>query len=181
MKQQDRYYFPAVFTYEPGQEIAVVFPDLDVATSGVTQEDAFRSARELLGCVLFGMEEDGEAIPAPSSLESLHMDANERSALIDVYMPAVRLAKSGKTVYPIVLTPDPSGGYVVRVPGLDINTEGETVPECIDMAREAIGLWGICEEDSGRAVPAPASLSPEHEPGEIVTLVDVDFDFFRRS
>ena len=49
------------------------------------------------------------------------------------------------------------------------------------MAREAIGLWGICEEDSGRAVPAPASLSPEHEPGEIVTLVDVDFDTYRRS
>lgn len=89
--------------------------------------------------------------------------------------------KTRKTVYPIVLTPDPSGGYVVRVPGLDINTEGDTVPECIDMAREAIGLWGICEEDSGRAVPAPASLSPEHEPNEIVTLVDVDFDFFRRA
>ena len=85
-----------------------------------------------------------------------------------------------KVVYPIVLTPDPSGGYVVRVPGLDINTEGETIPECIDMARDAIGLWGICEEDSGRSVPAPSSLSPEHEPDEIVTLVDVDFDFFRR-
>lgn len=86
-----------------------------------------------------------------------------------------------KTVYPIVLTPDPSGGYVVRVPGLDINTEGETVPECFDMAREAIGLWLICEEASGRSVPAPASLSPEHGPDEIVTLVDVDFDTCRRS
>ena len=105
MKQQDRYCFPAVFTYEPGQEIAVVFPDLDVATSGETQEDAFRSAKELLGCVLFGMEEDGEQIPAPSSLESLHMDANERSALIDVYMPAVRLAKSNKAVNRTVTLP----------------------------------------------------------------------------
>lgn len=91
---QDRYCFPAVFTYEPGQEIAVVFPDLDVATSGETQDDAFRSAKKLLGCVLFGMEEDGEKIPAPSSLEALHMDANERSALIDVYMPAVRRFKA---------------------------------------------------------------------------------------
>ena len=36
-----------------------------------------------------------------------------------------------KAVYPIVLKPDPAGGYVVRVPDLDINTEGETVPECI--------------------------------------------------
>ena len=94
MDMQDRYCFPAVFTYEPGQEIAVVFPDLDVATSGETQDDAFRSAKELLGCVLFGMEEDGEKIHAPSSLESLHMNANERSALIDVYMPAIRRSKA---------------------------------------------------------------------------------------
>lgn len=45
MDMQDRYCFPAVFTYEPGQEIAVVFPDLDVATCGETQDDAFRSAK----------------------------------------------------------------------------------------------------------------------------------------
>ena len=51
-------------------------------------------AKELLGCVLFGMEEDGKKIPAPSSLESLHMNANERSALIDVYMPAIRRSKA---------------------------------------------------------------------------------------
>ena len=94
MDMQDLYCFPAVFTYEPGQEIAVVFPDLDVATCDETQDDAFRSAKELLGCVLFGMEEDGKKIPAPSSLESLHMDANERSALIDVYMPAIRRSKA---------------------------------------------------------------------------------------
>lgn len=72
----------------------MVFPDLDAATSGETQEGAFRSAKELLGCVLFGMEEDGKKIPAPSSLESLHMDANERSALIDVYMPVIRRSKA---------------------------------------------------------------------------------------
>lgn len=89
--------------------------------------------------------------------------------------------KSRKTVYPVVLTPDPSGGYVVRVPGPEINTEGETVAECISMAREAIGLWGICEEDAGRSILPPASLSPAHAPEEIVTLVDVDFDFFRRA
>ena len=34
MKKQDRYLFPAVFTYAPGQEIAVVFPDLDAGNIG---------------------------------------------------------------------------------------------------------------------------------------------------
>ena len=57
MKKPDRYFYPAVFTYEEGQEIAVSFPDLDVATSGKDQNDALLSARELLGCVLFGLEE----------------------------------------------------------------------------------------------------------------------------
>ena len=63
MKKVERYFYPAVFTYEPGQEIAVVFPDLDAATSGVDDNDALLSARELLGCVMFGLEEDGEEIP----------------------------------------------------------------------------------------------------------------------
>mgnify|MGYP006922389638 CR=1 FL=1 len=48
MKKAERYVFPAVFTYEPDQEIAVVFPDLDAATSGTDDNDALLSARELL-------------------------------------------------------------------------------------------------------------------------------------
>ena len=61
----DRYFYPAVFIYEDGQEIAVDFPDLGVATSGTSEDDALLSARELLGCVMCGLEEDGEPIPAP--------------------------------------------------------------------------------------------------------------------
>ena len=60
-------FYPAVFTYETGQEIAVVFPDLKCATSGINDDDALLSARELLGCVLNGLEEDGEEIPSPHS------------------------------------------------------------------------------------------------------------------
>ena len=39
MKKIDRYVYPAVFTYEDGQEIAVTFPDLDVATSGENETE----------------------------------------------------------------------------------------------------------------------------------------------
>ena len=38
-KKPDRYIYPAVFSYEPGEEISVMFPDLDVATSGVDDDD----------------------------------------------------------------------------------------------------------------------------------------------
>ena len=49
MKKVDRYFYPAIFTYAPGQEIAVDFPDLNSATSGTNEDDALISARELLG------------------------------------------------------------------------------------------------------------------------------------
>lgn len=38
------YFYPAVFSYAPGEDVAVVFPDLDVATSGKDDNDALMSA-----------------------------------------------------------------------------------------------------------------------------------------
>lgn len=98
MKQVERYFYPAVFTYEQGQEIAVVFPDLNVATSGVNDDDAFMSARELLGCVLYGLEEDKEEIPTPTPLTQVQAEKNQRTALIDVYMPSIRLAQVNRSI-----------------------------------------------------------------------------------
>ena len=86
-----------------------------------------------------------------------------------------------KQVYPVILHPELEGGFSVSVPDLNIGTQGETIAECIDMARDAIGLWGICEQDEGRVIPEPSGLMPEHEEGELVTLVDIDFDAYRRA
>lgn len=105
MKKPERYVYPAIFTYEPGQEIAVVFPDLDAATSGISDDDALFSARELLGCVLFGLEEDGESIPAPTPLSALCPQPNERALLVDVYMPSVRMAQVNRSVNRTVTLP----------------------------------------------------------------------------
>lgn len=105
MKKPERYFYPAVFTYEDNQEIAVVFPDLDVATSGENEQDALLSARELLGCVMFGLEEDEDVIPLPTSLSELNLKSNERALLIDVYMPSVRNANINKSVNRTVTLP----------------------------------------------------------------------------
>lgn len=105
MKKVERYFYPAVFGYEDGQEISVVFPDLDVATSGETDEDALLSARELLGCVMYGLEEDDAEIPIPSRLDRLHAAANERIVLVDVYMPSVRMAENNRSVNRTVTLP----------------------------------------------------------------------------
>lgn len=105
MKTNDRYIYPAIFTYEPGQEIAVTFPDLEVATSGENEDDALLSARELLGCVLYGLEEDGEPIPAPTPLSQVPVEDNERAVLVDVYMPSIRMAQVNKSVSRTVTLP----------------------------------------------------------------------------
>lgn len=105
MKKTDRYFYPAVFTYEPDQEIAVVFPDLNCATSGENDDDALLSARELLGCVLNGLEEDSEDIPAPTPLSKIELPDNKRAVLVDVYMPSVRMAQKNRSVNRTVTLP----------------------------------------------------------------------------
>lgn len=65
-----------------------------------------------------------------------------------------------KEVCAIVLTPSPEGGYTVHVPDLNIGTEGETIAECMDMARDAIGLWGLCRQDMGQTIPPASNMSP---------------------
>ena len=105
MKKTDTYYYPAIFTYEDNQEIAVVFPDLDVATSGIDDKDAFLSARECLGVALMGLEEDGEEIPTPSRLSDVKTDINEKVVLVDVFMPTLRMANINKAVNRTVTLP----------------------------------------------------------------------------
>ena len=105
MRKVNRYFYPAVFTYEEGQEIAVFFPDLDVATSGENEDDALLSARELLGVVLSGLEEDGEVIPKASSLQDVVVEENEKVVLIDVFMPSDRMASVNRSVNRTVTLP----------------------------------------------------------------------------
>ena len=76
-------YYTAIFTYEDGKEIAVDFPDLHVATSGLNEEDALLSARELLDIVLVGLEEDGEEILKPTPLSDVVLEKNEQVVLVE--------------------------------------------------------------------------------------------------
>lgn len=63
------------------------------------------SARELLGVAIFGMEQDGEELPAPSHVNEVEVEGNERAVLVDVYMPSVRMANVNKSVTRTVTLP----------------------------------------------------------------------------
>lgn len=106
MQKQERYLYPAVLTYEEGYEIAVTFPDLPgCATSGETDADAVAAGREALGLHLFGMEEDGDELPAPSQAKDIKLEDGEVIAMIDVFMPSVRLNQKNKAVNRTVTLP----------------------------------------------------------------------------
>jgi predicted RNase H-like HicB family nuclease len=85
-----------------------------------------------------------------------------------------------KYAYPIIITKG-QHFYVVYIPDFDINTQGETVAEAMEMARDAIGMCGCFKEEKNQDLPAPSSLDKvEHSSADIITLVDVDFDEYRR-
>lgn len=86
-----------------------------------------------------------------------------------------------KKAYPIILTPD-DVGFTVFVPDFDINTQGDSLAEAIEMAKDAIGLMGIDMEDDKKVIPEASSFNAiTHEENEIVTLVVVDFAEYRRK
>ena len=63
-----------------------------------------------------------------------------------------------------------------------IMTQGKDVPDAIGMARDAIGLMGIDMQDDGEPLPEASNITDVHVPaGGIVSLVDVDFDEYRRK
>ena len=84
-----------------------------------------------------------------------------------------------KASYPVILTPA-GRGYVVFVPDLNINTEGNTLADALEMARDAISIWGITEQDAGRTIPEVSDTILTVVGGQIVKWVDVDFEAYRR-
>jgi predicted RNase H-like HicB family nuclease len=84
-------------------------------------------------------------------------------------------------VYPVIFTKT-DNGYVVHVPDMDIDTQGRDLAEAIYMARDAIGITGIDMQDEGRELPSPSNMaSISSEDGEFVSIVDIDFDAYRRA
>ncbi|WP_029200659.1 type II toxin-antitoxin system HicB family antitoxin [Oribacterium sp. NK2B42] len=92
------------------------------------------------------------------------------------------------TVYPVILTKD-KDDILIEVPDLEILTEAKNIQEAIVMARDAIGLTGISMQDNGDSVPEPSDIDDIDvskgtfaDVGKgIKTLVDIDFDEYRRK
>jgi predicted RNase H-like HicB family nuclease len=72
----------ALIHKDHNSDYGVSFPDLPgVATAGSTLDEARAMAAEALALHLEGMAEDGEDIPAPSSMEEIMKDAENKKAV----------------------------------------------------------------------------------------------------
>ena len=94
MDRPDFYRYHAIFSYED-DGIHVTFPDLPgCITFGKDEDEAIRMAREAVSLHMYGMEQDAENIPEPSSLKALARDEkledNEVFFLVEAFMPAFR-------------------------------------------------------------------------------------------
>ena len=87
-----------------------------------------------------------------------------------------------KKAYPVILSQGEKF-IVAYVPDFEINTQGADIADAIEMARDAIGVVGIDMEDDGESLPAPTPVSEirTDSDSDIVTLVDVDFQEYRRK
>ena len=88
-----------------------------------------------------------------------------------------------KLVYPVPVILSKGDKYLLAsIPDCKIDTQGKNIVDAIEMARDAISLWCWCELDSGRELPIPSDISTiQAEEGDILTLVDVDIEAYRRK
>ena len=95
---KENYEFVAVFSYAK-DGISIKFPDLPgVFSSANSTEEAIKNANEVLGLVLYDMEIDNKKIPEATPLESIECQKNEKTVLVNVWMPLVRNELDEQTV-----------------------------------------------------------------------------------
>jgi predicted RNase H-like HicB family nuclease len=86
-----------------------------------------------------------------------------------------------KKVYPVIFSSG-EDGLLAYIPDLEINAHGKDLPEAIEMARDAISIWCVSEQDDGRQLPEPSAIADiSHDKDDIISLVDIDIDSYRRQ
>ena len=85
-----------------------------------------------------------------------------------------------KVAYPVILSKGEKY-LIASVPDCNIDTQGDSIVDAIEMARDAISIWCVAEQNAGRTLPEPSDVfSFDCEDDELVTLVDADIAAYRR-
>lgn len=85
-----------------------------------------------------------------------------------------------KYVYPAIFKEE-SGVYNVIVPDLPgCATFGNTIPDAIYMARDAISMWLCDAEDNKEQIPQASNMEDISTESGFINLIDVDTYEYRR-
>ena len=84
------------------------------------------------------------------------------------------------TVYPAIIHEEE--GYWVEFPDLSgCFTNGSTLEETMEMAKEALGLYLVSLEENGQAIPAPSNIADISTDEGQTTYISTDMNAYRRD
>ncbi len=83
-------------------------------------------------------------------------------------------------VFPIIIeknNDDKTYPYFVRIPDLDGMTEGKSIADAIEMAKDYIGTYSL----ENKLPQSNVKMPVKHDPKDIVTLVTVNISEYKRK
>ena len=101
-----KYAYPAIFTKEK-TGYSVVFPDIEgCSTCGDTLPDAMEMAEDALSLMLYDYEEEGDDIPEPSDIHSIHAEEGAIVSLVRCDTIEYRKLYDGRAVKKTLTIPN---------------------------------------------------------------------------
>lgn len=101
MDRPNFYHYVAIMDYED-DGVHITFPDLPGCVSfGENEADAVKQAREALALHLWGIEDDGDVPPAPSTVKDLShtkLPENQTYFVVETFMPIIREKMANRVV-----------------------------------------------------------------------------------
>lgn len=175
MKTIDYYTYPAIITYFDNGSTETYFPDFDIYTGSEDDKDLMKYAKELLSVLIEGILDDEEFLPEPSKLQDLTLQDNERTMLVEVFVPSEINIKKNISVYPCVVRHE-DGVYYANLPDFDACfTDAESLDELFVNTKEVLNGLINTIYDNDMDVPMPSEADDiELKSGEFLILVKAD-------
>jgi predicted RNase H-like HicB family nuclease/post-segregation antitoxin (ccd killing protein) len=87
-----------------------------------------------------------------------------------------------KYVYPAIFRPEPEGGFHVFFPDIEgAGTCGNDLKDCMEMGADWLCLKLYDLEQKNSPIPKPSDINEiRRKDGDIVTLISVDTEFYKR-
>lgn len=175
MKTVDHYSYPAIVTYFDNGTTETYFPDFDIYTSNEDDKDLMKYAKELLSVLIEAILDDEEFLQEPSKLQDLALQDNERTMLVEVFVPSEINIKKNVSVYPCVVRHE-DGVYYANFPDFDACfTDAESLDELFLNTKEVLNavINTIYEHDMDVPMPSEAD-EIKLKSGEFLILVKAD-------